>query len=162
MKQSSLSPSKINTKTHHSYINTMKLKFKKIFSTAKIPAYTKKGDAGMDLTAISLKKEDDYWEYGTGLSVEIPEGHAGLLFPRSSISNKDQYLRNSVGVIDSGYRGEIKLRMSVPPLFFANYYEVGERVGQLVIIKLPSFEIEEVNELSGTERADGGFGSTGN
>ena len=141
--------------------NQVKLKFKKIFSAAKLPSYTKKGDAGMDLTAISLKKEFNYWEYGTGLAAEIPDGYVGLLFPRSSISNKDQFLRNSVGVIDSGYRGEIKLRMSIP-FFLSDHYDIGDRVGQLVVIKLPSIEIEEVEELGESDRSDGGFGSTGN
>ena len=140
--------------------NKMKLKFKKIFSTAKLPSYTKKGDAGMDLTAISLKKESSYWEYGTGLAMQVPEGYVGLLFPRSSISKTDHFLKNSVGVIDSGYRGEIKIRMSIPCLG-APCYSIGDRIAQLVIVKLPWVEIEEVDELSETDRGEGGFGSTG-
>lgn len=140
--------------------NKVNLKFKKIFSGAKIPGYTKKGDAGMDLTAISLKKCLGFYEYGTGLAMELQEGYAGLVFPRSSISKTDHYLRNSVGVIDSGYRGEIKIRMSTPLLGGVEYKE-GDRIAQLIIMKLPWVNIEEVQELSDTDRGDGGFGSTG-
>jgi len=141
--------------------NTVNLKFKKIFSAASVPAYTKKGDAGMDLVAISLKKSAGFYEYGTGLAMEMPEGYVGLIFPRSSISKTDHYLRNSVGVIDSGYRGEIKIRMSTPLLGGVEYKE-GDRIAQLIIMKLPWVNIEEVEELSDTDRGEGGFGSTGN
>jgi len=93
--------------------------------------------------------------------MEMPEGYVGLIFPRSSISKTDHYLRNSVGVIDSGYRGEIKIRMSTPLLGGVEYKE-GDRIAQLIIMKLPWVNIEEVEELSDTDRGEGGFGSTGN
>jgi len=141
--------------------NQVKLKVKKIFSNAVIPTYTKLGDAGMDLTAISVEKSGAYYEYGTGLAIELPLGYVGLVFPRSSISKTDHYLRNSVGVIDAGYRGEVKIRMSVP-LLGATEYKEGDRVAQLVIMKLPWVNIEQVDELSETDRGEGGFGSTGN
>lgn len=137
----------------------MYIKFKKLDESAKIPSYANEGDAGLDLTAISLTMQDGYWEYGTGLSTEIPKGFVGLLFPRSSISKKDQFLRNSVGVIDSGYRGEIKLRMSVPAL--GTSYGIGEKVGQLIVIEIPILKVIEVDELDESERGEGGFGSTG-
>jgi len=95
------------------------------------------------------------------LAMEMPEGYVGLIFPRSSISKTDHYLRNSVGVIDSGYRGEIKVRMSTP-LLGGVEYKVGDRVAQLVIMKLPWVNLQEVDELSDTDRGEGGFGSTGN
>lgn len=91
----------------------------------------------------------------------MPQGYAGFVFPRSSISKTGHFLKNSVGVIDSGYRGEIKLRMSIP-VGSENEYKVGDKIGQLIIIKLPWVEIEEVKELSDTDRGQGGFGSTGN
>lgn len=141
--------------------NQVNLKVKKIFSNAVVPSHTKLGDAGMDLTAISLEKNGEYYEYGTGLSIELPLGYVGLVFPRSSISKTDHYLRNSVGVIDAGYRGEIKIRMSVPFLGGVEY-KVGDRVAQLIIMKLPWVNIEQVDELSETDRGEGGFGSTGN
>lgn len=141
--------------------NKVKIKFKKLNKRAEIPFYAKDGDAGMDLIATTLVRTGKFSEYGTDLAVEIPRGYVGLLFPRSSISNTDHFLRNSVGVIDSGYRGEIKLRMSIPALGEKEYI-MGDKVGQLIIMKLPWVEIEEVDELSDTDRGEGGFGSTGN
>jgi dUTP pyrophosphatase len=138
----------------------MKLKIKKLNERAEIPFYAKDGDAGMDLVATNLVRTGKFSEYGTDLAIEIPKGYVGLLFPRSSISKTDHYLRNSVGVIDSGYRGEIKLRMSIPALGETEYL-IGDKVGQLIIMKLPWVEIEEVDELSETDRGEGGFGSTG-
>lgn len=138
----------------------MILKVKRLNKNSVLPSYAKKGDAGMDLTAVSLSKTIQYYEYGTGLAVEIPYGYVGLIFPRSSISKTDHFLRNSVGVIDSGYRGEVKLRMSLPALG-QKQYKVGEKIGQLMVIKLPWVDIEEAEELSETDRGDGGFGSTG-
>lgn len=80
----------------------MEVKIKKLNKNAVIPFYAKPGDAGMDLTATS-KTFDDYGnvEYGTGLAIEIPKGHVGLIFPRSSICKQDLALTNAVGVIDS-------------------------------------------------------------
>ena len=82
----------------------MKIRFKKLNPNAIVPAYSKPGDAGLDLTATSKElinnSQYGYLEYGTGLAVEIPEGYVGLIFPRSSISNTGLILSNSVGVID--------------------------------------------------------------
>lgn len=141
--------------------NKVKIKFKKLNKRAEIPFYAKDGDAGMDLVATTLVRTSKFFEYGTDLAMEIPKGYVGLLFPRSSISKTDHFLRNSVGVIDSGYRGEIKLRMSIPALGETEYL-IGDKVGQLILMKLPWVEIEEVEELSDTDRGEGGFGSTGN
>lgn len=153
----------------------MKVKIKKLSPNAVIPAYAKPGDAGMDLTAISVSFDKNLGViiYGTGLSVEIPDGHVGLLFPRSSIYKTVQTLTNSVGVIDSQFRGEIKFifRDAFSPIedpkdrwnrFNSDFYNIGDRIGQLIIIPYPSIEFEEVEELSETVRGEGGFGSTGN
>jgi dUTP pyrophosphatase len=138
----------------------MKIKFKKLNERASIPFYAKDGDAGMDLISTKLTRTGRYYEYGTDLAMQIPSGYAGLLFPRSSISNTDHYLRNSVGVIDSGYRGEIKIRMSIPNLN-EKEYAVGDKIAQLVIIKLPYIDIEEVKNLQESDRGERGFGSSG-
>jgi dUTP pyrophosphatase len=147
--------------------NEIGVKIKKMHHDAKIPKYNLDGDAGMDLTAISreekfLRKEDheDYIEYGTGLAMEIPKGYVGLLFPRSSISKMALTLANSVGVVDSNYRGEVKLRFKDTSK--GRNYNVGDRIGQLLIIPYPKVYLYEVSELGLTDRADGGFGSTGN
>jgi dUTP pyrophosphatase len=142
-------------------MSKIKLKFKKLDSRATAPHYAKKGDAGIDLIATTTMSNGYFVEFGTDLALEIPEGYVGYIFPRSSISNTDHYLRNSVGVIDSGYRGEIKVRMSIPDLGAKNYKN-GDKIAQLIIMKLPWVDIEEVDELSETDRGEGGFGSTGN
>ena len=144
----------------------MKIKIKKLDENAVIPSYAKIGDAGLDLIAVSknLVKSDggEFIEYGTGLAVEIPEGHVGLIFPRSSVSNVNLMLTNKVGVIDSGYRGEIKFRFKhIRKDSSLKEYEVGDKIGQMIIIPYPSVEFEETLELSESSRGAGGFGSSG-
>lgn len=143
----------------------MRIKIKKLHKDAVIPKYAKSGDAGMDLTA-TTKEEDIFGNtvYGTGLAFEIPEGFVGLLFPRSSNSKTDFRLTNSVGVLDSGYRGEVMFKFrntSEAELNFQQKYKTGDRIGQIIIIPHPEVEFEEVEELSKTERGAGGYGSTG-
>lgn len=147
----------------------MKVNIKKLKEEAVIPTYAKKGDAGLDLTAINISKDNvGNITYHTGLAVEIPQGYVGLLFPRSSISKKQQFLTNCVGVIDSGYRGEIMAKFkpvmgtydTILELFESNEYQVGDRIVQMIILPYPQIEFEEVEELSETERGYGGFGST--
>jgi dUTP pyrophosphatase len=142
-------------------MNSIELKIKKLHSEAVIPQYAKPGDAGLDLVAISEEWNEDNTmvTYGTGLAIEIPEGHVGLIFPRSSISKTTLNLSNSVGVIDSGYRGPIMFKFRY--LENGDVYEVGDRIGQLVIMEIPKVNIVEIQELSSTERGEGGFGSTG-
>jgi len=141
--------------------NNIKIKFKKVHPDAIIPTYAKEGDAAMDLYAAECMK-DKYGNhvYLTGIAVEIPPGFVGLLFPRSSVSKTSLSLANSVGVVDSGYRGEIMLKYR----FVGggnDLYGSDDRVGQLMIIPYPKIELIEVDELSNTDRGDGGFGSTG-
>jgi len=137
----------------------MKIKMKKLHPDAVIPRYAKPGDAGMDLTAVWMNQEMDLVTYGTGLAAEIPGGHVGLLFPRSSIYKTKMVLTNCVGVIDSGYRGEIMMKFKMTDN--RTMYSVGDRIGQLVIMPYPKVEFEEVDELSETSRGSGGYGSTG-
>ena len=137
----------------------MKIKMKKLHPDAVIPRYAKPGDAGMDLTAAWRRQVMDIVTYGTGLAVEIPSGHVGLLFPRSSIYKTKMALTNCVGVIDSGYRGEIMMKFKMTDN--RTMYGVGDRIGQLVIMPYPEVEFEEVEELSETSRGLGGYGSTG-
>lgn len=174
----------------------MEVKIKKLVENAVIPSYAKPGDAGMDLVATS-RIFDKYGnaEYGTGIAIEIPEGYVGLIFARSSISKKDLSLANAVGVIDSGYRGEIKFKFKPTPAFIdfgssgdkyginidsetfdyiglcggiekdsvdACIYEVGDKIGQIIIMPYPTISFVEVDKLSETERGDGGFGHTDN
>jgi len=136
----------------------MNIKIKKLNSEAKVPLYANQGDAGMDVYAVSKEEKAKFIEYGTGLSFELPEDHMMLVFPRSSLSNKDLILTNHVGILDSGYRGELKLRYRK---IGDDVYEVGDKIGQIVVVPFPKVEFEEVDELSDTSRGNGGFGSTG-
>lgn len=143
----------------------MEIKIKKLHDMAVIPHYAKIGDAGMDLTAVSRRWDEyDNLVYGTGLAFEIPEGYVGLVFPRSSCSSKKLVMANCVGVIDSGYRGEVTLKFK-PTTTSLNYkndvYELGDRVGQIIILPYPQVKFVESEELSSTERGEGGYGSTG-
>lgn len=144
-------------------MSNIKVKIKRLDPRGVIPSYAKPGDACMDLTATTKILVEDagyaFVEYGTGLSFEIPENYVMLIYPRSSISNQGLLLANSVGVVDSGYRGEVKLRFKW--VKDTNLYNVGDRVGQFMIIPRPIMEIEEVEELSETERGEGAFGSSG-
>lgn len=159
----------------------MKVKIKKLHKDAVIPKYAKDGDAGLDLTATSMYY-DEYGNicYGTGLAFEIPEGYVGFIFPRSSICKEQLLLSNAVGVIDSGYRGEVSFKFK-PSMALDDcqcvktdaeklwsiavrqndIYKVGDRIGQMIIMPYPSVEFEEVEELSETERGEGGYGSSG-
>lgn len=139
----------------------MRIKIKKLNESAVIPKYAMPGDAGMDLVAVSRRYSSlkDYVEYDTGIAVEIPYGYVGLVFPRSSISNYDLNLVNGVGVVDSGYRNSIRLRFKWTR-GGTSMYEVGDRIGQLIILPYPQVVWEVVDELGDTERGEGGFGST--
>lgn len=143
----------------------MKVKVKKLVPEAVMPQRAHADDAGFDLVAVSRRWSADDWcyVYGTGLAFEIPEGYVGLVFPRSSIAGRPLQLSNSVGVIDSGYRGEVlaKFRIAGSSKGIDAAYEVGERICQMVIMKLPDVEMVEAEELSGSGRGTGGYGSTG-
>lgn len=138
----------------------MKVKIKKLHQDAIIPSYAKDGDAGMDLTAVDVSASSGHITYHTGLAIEIPRWHVGLLFPRSSVYKTGQSLSNCVGVIDSGYRGEIMMKFTLSPT--GQDYKIGDRIGQIVILPYPKVEFEEAKELTQTVRGDSGFGSTGN
>lgn len=151
----------------------MKVNIKKLHVDAIIPTYAKDGDAGMDLTAVGY----EYDKYGnityyTGISMEIPKGYVGLIFPRSSIVKQTLTLANSVGVIDSGYRGEILIKfkpsrvfgiygIDCPESYSSKEYQRGDRVAQIIIMPIPLIEFNEVSELGNSERGIGGFGSSG-
>lgn len=150
----------------------MIVKFKKLSNDAVIPRYAHTTDAGMDLTATRLSFDNDgNVVYHTDLAVEIPEGHVGLLFPRSSISRQEIFLANAVGVIDAGYRGEITAKFKPSSVFddggyshsklIPRIYKAGERFAQLVILPYPHIEPQEALQLSTTDRGTGSYGSTG-
>lgn len=158
----------------------MQIKFKKLSPLASAPHKAHPSDAGYDLTATSLSFDDHGCAvYGTGIAVAIPEGHVGLLFPRSSIAKKEITLTNSVGVIDAGYRGEIMAKFKPTQIFTKwneayhqtedrfsasslkpSMYQVGDRICQLIVIPIPEVEFSEVDDLDSTDRGTGGYGSS--
>ena len=153
----------------------MEVKIKKLKPNAVIPTYAKDGDAGMDLVATSIISDTpEQITYGMGIALEIPKGFVGLIFPRSSVRKTGLDLSNAVGVIDSGYRGELQATFNKVfggDRFYDetkntedtsnNFYKIGDRIAQIMIIPYPPIEFMEVDELSDSERGDGGFGSTG-
>lgn len=159
-------PSKENVPT-----KGLNIKVKKLVPEATMPKKAHPTDAGFDLIAVSRQIDDrGNIVYGTGLAMEIPKGYAGFLFPRSSNADYDLSLTNCVGVVDSGYRGEIKAKFK--PHFtsvvgFNLYhnqdaeYKIGDKFIQIIIMPYPEVEYMEADELSPSDRGKGGYGSTG-
>jgi dUTP pyrophosphatase len=159
----------------------MKVNFKKIHKDAVTPVYAKPGDAAVDLTAVGVEETDDFIEYKLGIAVEIPEGHVGIMVARSSVTKFDLMMKNCVGIIDSGYRGELVIRFQrllpfklllklfrgIPIIHdFLNahtpqIYNVGDRVAQFIILPYPKIEYEEAEKLAESVRGESGFGSSG-
>lgn len=161
--------------------NNNMIKFKKLDYTIKesddketvmpsqgvLPTRAHATDAGLDLTATRLTQEIDasgklVLVYHTDIAVEIPEGYVGLIFMKSSVAKRSVSLTNAVGVIDSDYRGEIISKFKITTDAIPSVYQPGEKFAQLVIVPIMLDNAEFVEELSETERNDGGFGSTEN
>ena len=140
-----------------------KIKVKKLDPNAKLPKFSTEGAVGADLVATSRRIVEEagygYVEYGTGLAFEPEDGYWLEIVPRSSLSKTGLILSNSVGVIDTDYRGEVSFRFKYIPGTAA--YQVGDRIGQIIIRKHIPAEFEEVEDLTETERGSGGYGSTG-
>ena len=145
----------------------MTVKVKKLSENAVLPQKAHKSDAGFDLTVSRITTElNEVGEliivYHTDLCMEIPEGYFGALFSRSSVSRKPLSQTNAVGVVDSGYRGEIvaKFRSTVPAVV-PSVYKEGERFAQLVILPVPDIDMVEADTLGSSDRGEAGLGSTG-
>lgn len=142
--------------------NNMFVNIKRLDVGAIIPTYSNHGDAGMDITATKIISVTKYQVvYGTDIALEIPFGYVGLIYPRSSIRKYDLSLANSVGVIDSGYRGEIQFTFNKLKSLSPKTYDVGDRIGQIIIMKHPDIVFQEVSDFTEeTERGTGGHGSS--
>ncbi|MEZ3445538.1 MAG: dUTP diphosphatase [Lachnospiraceae bacterium] len=143
----------------------MKINIKKLTETAKIPTRQHKGDAGYDLYAdiqepVTIEPHTTKF-IKTGVAIEIPDGYFGAIFARSGLAT-DYGLRpaNCVGVCDSNYRGEYKVALHNDSAIARIVYPK-DRIAQLIVMPYLNVEFNEVDELSDTERGDGGFGSTG-
>jgi len=137
----------------------MEIKYKKLSKEAKVPFRKHDVDAGFDLTATWKEVTKKYTAFGTGLAFEIPNGYVGYLFARSSITKLDYIVKNSVGVVDASYRGEIMFRFY--HLKGNDIYKIGDRIGQIIFMKLPKVKLVEAQELNNTERGTSGYGSSG-
>ena len=137
------------------------------YVSKEIPTYAHEGDACVDLKcmAIDTISEENTIIIHTGVHVELPKGYVMLIIPRSSNCKTPLYMPNSIGVIDSGYRGEILVKYKAPDkLTFINYkdyYKVGDRVAQAIVLPYPKIKFTEVEHLSESNRGNRGFGSTG-
>lgn len=143
--------------------NKLKVKVKRFVEEASLPKKATLGSAGYDLTVVSAEwdRYRGVIKYSFGVGFEIPEGYVGLLFPRSSVYKTDLDLTNCVGVIDSDYRGAVSAVFRVLDPNTDHVYKVGERAAQIIFLKLGDIELYEVQELSSTERGEGGYGHTG-
>jgi dUTP pyrophosphatase len=142
---------------------TAAVSIKRLHPDARIPSMAYAGDAGLDLSSVDrlVLRPGRRSMVGTGLAVAIPAGHAGFVQPRSGLAAKHGIaVVNSPGLIDAGYRGELRVVLlnTDPERDFT--IEVGDRIAQLVILALPRIELVEVDELPGSERAERGFGSS--
>jgi dUTP pyrophosphatase len=152
----------ISKETNESINLNLQVKVKKLHPNSVIPTYSKDGDAGMDLTITEIYSNTTFdVTYGFGLAMEIPKGFVGLVFPRSSVRKYDLSLTNCVGVIDSGYRGEIQATFKKTNGLDSHKYNIGDRGAQIMILPYPQVTMVESNDLSDTDRGNGGFGSTG-
>lgn len=138
----------------------LEVKVKLIRSTSKLPQRAHIDDAAWDVFADIVEETPDFLRVKTGVAIQAPKGYSFLAFPRSSVSKTGWVLANSVGVIDNAYRGEIEYRFkkvsesAVP-------FQVGDRIGQLKLVKDYDLKMIVSDELDETHRGSGGFGSTG-
>lgn len=140
------------------------LKIKKLDDSLPTPRYAHEGDAGLDLySAQDVKLEPGRRALvSTGIAVAIPEGYAGFVQPRSGLAAKQGVsIVNTPGLIDSGYRGEVKVILLNTDLENSVRISRGDRIAQLVIQEVPVVTLEEVGDLDGSQRGEGGFGSSG-
>ena len=137
----------------------------KLNGNATLPKKAHPSDAGYDLVATGRTRIGNILTYETDIAVEIPKGHVGLLFPRSSVYKYDLELCNSVGVIDENFRGTIKAKFREIPtkdlIAKPKIYDIGDCVCQLVIVPIYSEELEVVDSLDKSYRGSDGFGSSG-
>ena len=142
----------------------MTLRFRRLSAAARPPAQANEGDAGYDLHAAEAVTIDpgERASVGTGIAVAIPEGQAGLVVPRSGLAARHGIsVVNAPGLIDSGYRGELRVLLLNTDRAEPFAVELGDRIAQLVLVAVESASVEEVEQLDETVRGAGGFGSTG-
>ena len=142
----------------------MRIRFQRLAPDAREPERAHEHDAGYDLRALEAARLEpgERASVGTGIAVAIPEGYAGLVLPRSGLAARHGItLPNAPGLIDSGYRGEIRVLLLNTDSREVFEVGAGDRIAQLVVVRAEALEFEEAAELDDTARAGAGFGSTG-
>lgn len=164
METTAIQRGEIEPNTNYTITNCIRVKIK-LIEDGKMPVKMHETDAGFDCYARAMayypEKKPAQIKYWLGFSIEIPKGYVGLIFPRSSVYKTNLDLSNAVGVIDSGYRGEVSAIFNTLGEPIVGYGS-GDRVCQLIIMPYPEVELKQVEELSETERGECGYGSTGN
>lgn len=145
-------------------LQNVEVLFKRLHPAAQLPRYAKPGDAGADITAVSVTKSGfifPLYTYRTGLAFQLPPSHWAMLAARSSLTKLLLWLANGVGVIDAGYRGEILFKFR--GFLWFKPYKAGDRIGQFILMKREEAAFTEVliGDLEPSERGSAGFGSTG-
>lgn len=142
----------------------IQVKIKRLDAGLPLPKYANPGDAGLDLySAVDVDIEPLHRAMiPTGVAIALPQGYAGFVQPRSGLAlKKGLSIVNTPGLVDSGYRGELKVIAINTDVETPIHIARGERVAQLVVQRVPAVELVEVDELDATERGEAGFGSTG-
>ncbi len=142
----------------------MTLRFTRLSESAQVPARAHEGDAGWDLHAAEPASipAGGRASVGTGIAIAVPDGHAGLVLPRSGLAARHGIaLVNAPGLIDAGYRGEVRVLLLNTDRDEAFEVGVGDRIAQLVLVRYEPVEAEEVDALDETTRGEAGFGSSG-
>ena len=137
---------------------------RRLRAEAAVPSRAYSGDAGLDLASCDrlVLEPGERGVVGTGLAVAIPEGHAGFVLPRSGLAaSHGVSVLNAPGLIDAGYRGELRVILLNTDLRERFAVEAGMRVAQLVVLPVPAAAVVEVEELPASERGEGGLGSSG-
>jgi dUTP pyrophosphatase len=142
----------------------LSLRIRRLDERATLPRRAYQGDAGLDLHALepAVLEPGERASVRTGIAVEIPDGLAGLVLPRSGLANRHGIaLVNAPGLIDSGYRGEVRVLLLNTDREHPYEIATGDRIAQLLLVRYEAHDVVEVDELSESERGEGGFGSSG-
>lgn len=140
------------------------MRIQRLDARARVPTRAHAGDAGYDLYAVEAAElaPGDRAAVGTGIAVEVPDGHAGLVLPRSGTAARHGIsVVNAPGLIDSGYRGEVRVLLLNTDRHEAFAVAPGDRIAQLVLVRVETPALEEVGSLAASDRGEGGFGSSG-
>lgn len=142
----------------------MRLAVRRLHPAARLPSRAHPGDAGLDLHTVNDVRlaPGERASVGTGIAIALPPGHAGLVLPRSGLAARHGVaLVNAPGLIDEGYRGELRILLLNTDRTEAVELRAGDRIAQLVVTVVPAIEVLEAQELPETPRGEGGFGSSG-